>query len=114
MPLSFLKKLVRYRTITIAIANAAVTWAILIIAPLGLFAVITCTISVFISSLLIGNLSDRALLFLVAKGDRQNLDSNTTATLEANHHQEQSDSQNQRTGVPESSLIQQQIKKLLK
>jgi hypothetical protein len=64
---------------------------------------------------LIGNFSDRALLFLVGKGNRQNLGTNNaTVTLEANHHQDQSDSQNQRTGVAESSLIQEEIKKLLK
>lgn len=73
---SFLKKIVRDRTIITAIANATITWIILIIAPLGLFAVITCTIGVFISSLFIGNLSDRALLFLVGSGDRQNINPN--------------------------------------
>jgi hypothetical protein len=112
MSLSLIKKIVRYRTIIIAIANAIVTWVILIIAPLGLFAVITCTVGVFLSSLFIGNLSDRALLFLVGNGDRQNLDSNSTAALEANHHSDQS--QKQRTGNTNNSLILEQIKKLLK
>lgn len=112
MSLSLIKKIVRYRTIIIAIANAAVTWAILIIAPLGLFAVITCTLGVFLSSFLIGNLGDRALLFLVGSGDRQNLNSKSTATLEANHHNDQPNSQNQ--GNTNNSLIQEQIKKLLK
>jgi hypothetical protein len=79
MSLSFLKKLVRYRTITSAIANAAVTWGILIIAPLGLFAVIACTLGVFIGSLVIGNLSDQALLFLIGKSDRQNSISDRTS-----------------------------------
>ena len=112
MSLSLIKKIVHYRTIIIAITNAIVTWIILIIAPLGLFAVITCTVGVFLSSLFIGNLSDRALLFLVENGDRQNLDSNSTATLEANHHNDLP--QNQRTGNTNNSLIQEQIKKLLK
>jgi hypothetical protein len=99
---SFLKKIVRDRTIITAIANAAVTWIILIIAPLGLFAVITCTLGVFISSLVVGTFSDRALLFLVGSGDRQNFGSSSTATLEANPNQ------------TESSLIQDQIKRILK
>ncbi|MDX2255536.1 MAG: CRISPR-associated protein Csx18 [Pseudanabaenaceae cyanobacterium bins.39] len=73
---SLLKKFVRYRTVITAIANAAITWTILIIAPLGLFAVITCTLGVFLGSLLIGNLSDKALLFLVGNSDRQNINPN--------------------------------------
>ncbi|MBD2150408.1 hypothetical protein H6F44_09795 [Pseudanabaena sp. FACHB-1277] len=99
---SFLKKIVRDRTIITAIANAAVTWIILIIAPLGLFAVITCTLGVFISSVVIGNLSDRALLFLVGSGDRQTLNSQASAPITANDRD------------PENSLLQDQIKKLLK
>jgi hypothetical protein len=79
MSQSFLKKLVRYRTITNAIANAAVTWGILIIAPLGLFAVIACTLGVFIGSIVIGNLSDRALLFLIDNSDRHNSISGITS-----------------------------------
>ena len=99
---SFLKKIVRYRTIITAIANATITWIILIIAPLGLFAVITCTIGVFISSLFIGNLSDRALLLLVSQSDRQTLNSQGSAPLAANDRD------------PENSLLQDQIKRLLK
>ncbi|HBW58045.1 MAG TPA: hypothetical protein DEF27_09665, partial [Oscillatoriales bacterium UBA8482] len=41
--------------------NAVLTWIILIIAPLGLFAVITCTLGVFISSVIATWLGDRAL-----------------------------------------------------
>ena len=114
MPLPFLEKLVRYRTTTIAIANAAVTWTILIIAPLGLFAVITCTIGVFISSLIIGTLSDRALLFLIKQGDRQNLNpTDPQSSLNAQHIANNSPESNP---VSDSSAqqIQQQIKKLLK
>lgn len=85
MPLSFIKKIVRHRTIITAIANAAITWVVLIIAPLGLFAVIACTLGVFIGSLVVGNFSDRALLFLINNSDRQNFDSSYTATLEANN-----------------------------
>ena len=63
------KKLVKYRNYAVAFANAAVTWIILIIAPLGLFAVIICTLSVFFSSLIVGWLSDKALYQVI--GDRQ-------------------------------------------
>ncbi len=115
MSLSFLKNLVRYRTITIAIANAAVTWAILIIAPLGLFAVITCTVGVFISSFVIGNLSDRTFLFLIKQGDRQNLTSlNANLTLDANRASDNSQESNPVSDFQVQQQIQQQIKKLLK
>lgn len=77
---SFLKSLIRNRTIITAIANAAITWIILIIAPLGLFAVIICTVGVFLGSLLVGNLSDRILLFLI-NSDRQNLASPQTGSV---------------------------------
>jgi len=77
---SFLKSLIRNRTIITAIVNAAVTWVILIIAPLGLFAVIICTVGVFLGSLLVGNLSDRALLFLISR-DQQDLASPQTGSV---------------------------------
>lgn len=60
-----IKQLSRYRSLAIALANAALTWVILIIAPLGLFAVITCTVLVFASSLLLGVLGDMALTLLL-------------------------------------------------
>ena len=59
------KNLVRYRCWTVAVVNAGVTWVILIIAPLGLFAVIICTAAVFLSSLGIGLVCDRALYSLL-------------------------------------------------
>ena len=64
------KQLVTYRSWIVAITNAGVTWVILIIAPLGLFSVITCTLLVFGASLVNGWISDRALLGLLAAGDR--------------------------------------------
>lgn len=64
------QQLVRYRTWMVAIANAGMTWVILIIAPLGLFSVITCTLLVFAASLLNGWIGDRALLSLLAASDR--------------------------------------------
>ena len=62
---SVAKKLIRYRNLFVALSNAGITWIILIIAPLGLFAVIICTLSVFISSLLVGAVGDFALFSLL-------------------------------------------------
>lgn len=62
---SVAKKLVRYRSWCVAIVNAAITWVVLIIAPLGLFAVITCTICVFLGSLVTGWISNFALFSLI-------------------------------------------------
>lgn len=67
---SVAKQLVRYRSWFVAIANATITWIILIIAPLGLFAVITCTLGVFLSSLIIGWMLDRALFQLLRVSNR--------------------------------------------
>lgn len=55
------RQLMRYRTLLVALANAAITWVILIIAPLGLFAVINCTVMVFLASLATGFIGDLAL-----------------------------------------------------
>ncbi len=65
MSLSIVKKLVSYRSWILAVINAAITWIILIIPPLGLFAVISCTLGVFISSLSVGWVCDRALMRLL-------------------------------------------------
>lgn len=62
---SLVRRLMRYRSWMIAIINAGITWVILIIAPLGLFAVIICTVLVFLGSLATGMLSDLALLSLL-------------------------------------------------
>jgi len=64
-------KLIRARLVGVAIANAAVAWVVLIIAPLGLFAVIVCTVGVFLSSLGAGWVGDRALLYLLEATDWQ-------------------------------------------
>jgi hypothetical protein len=64
------KKLVQYRSWVVACTNAAITWTILIIAPLGLFAVIVCTLAVFFASLFVGRMCDRALLQLIRQRDR--------------------------------------------
>jgi hypothetical protein len=65
MPPYVAKKLVQHRTWVVAGVNAAITWTILIIAPLGLFAVIVCTLAVFFSSLIVGRMCDRALFQLI-------------------------------------------------
>ncbi|MEO8890296.1 MAG: CRISPR-associated protein Csx18 [Coleofasciculaceae cyanobacterium] len=62
---SVAKKLVRYRSWFVAIINALITWVVLIIAPLGLFAVITCTICVFFGSFVTGWISNLALFSLI-------------------------------------------------
>jgi predicted phage tail protein len=54
----------RNRTFLVALSNAGVTWVVLIIAPLGLMAVITCTVLVFLSSLGFGFICDRAYRLL--------------------------------------------------
>jgi uncharacterized membrane protein YfbV (UPF0208 family) len=66
MSLSTAKKVIRYHRFVLAFVNAGITWVILIIAPLGLFAVITCTVAVFLSSLGVGWVCDRAILSLLA------------------------------------------------
>jgi hypothetical protein len=53
-------QVVRNRTFLVALSNAGVTWVVLIIAPLGLLAVITCTVLVFLSSLGFGYICDKA------------------------------------------------------
>jgi hypothetical protein len=63
------RQLVRYRWGLVALANAAITWVVLIIAPLGLFAVINCTVLVFLASMATGWLGDMALLALLDSVD---------------------------------------------
>lgn len=65
---SLARSLVHYRTILVAIANAVIAWVVLIIAPLGLFAVITCTAAIFLTSLTLGLVGDVALLSLLRSG----------------------------------------------
>jgi hypothetical protein len=67
---SVTKKLVLYRCWMVALINAVITWITLIIAPLGLFAVILCTLGVFISSLVVGWMCDRALIRLINQNYR--------------------------------------------
>lgn len=62
---NFAQQLWRYRNLLVAIVNAAITWTVLIIAPLGLFAVMLCTGSVFLSTLVVGWVGDLLLLRLL-------------------------------------------------
>ncbi|MGB3205560.1 MAG: CRISPR-associated protein Csx18 [Crinalium sp.] len=71
MSLYTTKKMVNYRSWIVALVNAGVTWIILIIAPLGLFAVIICTLGVFLSSLAVGWVCDRTLLSILAANQRE-------------------------------------------
>ncbi|WP_052349753.1 CRISPR-associated protein Csx18 [Picosynechococcus sp. NKBG042902] len=61
----FAKQLFFYRHFLVAIANGIVTWVILIIAPLGLFAVIMNTFLVFLISLGFNIVGDRLLQALL-------------------------------------------------
>ncbi len=106
MPYSVVKQLVRYRSVLVALANAAITWVILIVAPLGLFAVILCTALVFLSSIVFGTVGDFALFSLLrpsgwntvsATTDPQNIDSQTSPT--ANPDQSQFEGE-QRQNLP--------------
>ncbi|MBD2500132.1 CRISPR-associated protein Csx18 [Anabaena azotica] len=63
MSVSMAGKLVLYRSWVVAVTNAAVTWVILMFAPLGLFAMILCTGAVFFASLVVGEICDRLTLY---------------------------------------------------
>jgi hypothetical protein len=71
-------QVVRNRTLLVALSNAGVTWIVLTIAPLGLLAVITCTVLVFLSSLGFGFICDRAYRILSPQ-ERETLAGQTTA-----------------------------------
>jgi hypothetical protein len=59
MSLSVAKRLVHYRSWLVAVVNGGITWIVLIIAPLGLLAVIICTLSVLLGSLMVSHLGQR-------------------------------------------------------
>lgn len=59
-----------YRSLGVAITNAAITWIVLIVAPLGLFAVILCTALVFVGSLAAGVAGDRIVSSLIKNSSR--------------------------------------------
>ncbi|WP_414575494.1 CRISPR-associated protein Csx18 [Anabaena sp. CCY 9402-a] len=98
MSTSVAKKLIRYRSWIVAVVNAATTWVILIIAPLGLFAVISCTVAVFLGSLLVGEICDRLLFQLLrnlqrdvmeARRETDNLDVGLYSYLDLSTQQEE-------------------------
>jgi hypothetical protein len=76
MSLFLARKLVMYRSGLVALFNAGITWVILIIAPLGLFSVIVCTVGVFISSLAVGWVCDRSLLQMLESSYREVMSAN--------------------------------------
>ncbi len=59
MSLSVAKRLVHYCSWLVAVVNGGITWTVLIIAPLGLLAVIICTLSVLLASLMVSHLGQR-------------------------------------------------------
>ncbi|ADI64701.1 conserved hypothetical protein ['Nostoc azollae' 0708] len=59
MSLSVAKRLMHYRSWLVAVVNGGITWIVLIIAPLGLLAVIICTLSVLLGSLMVSHLGQR-------------------------------------------------------
>jgi uncharacterized membrane protein len=61
------RSLLHFRNLLVALANASVTWIVLIIASLGLFAVIFCTLLVFTGSLASGWLGDLVLTQLLSR-----------------------------------------------
>lgn len=65
------KKLILYRNCFVAVGNATIAWIVLIIAPLGLFAVIVCTVLIFCSSLLVGTVGDWLLVALFRTDERK-------------------------------------------
>jgi hypothetical protein len=59
MSLSVAKRLVHYRSWFVAVVNGGITWIVLIIAPLGLLAVIIYTLSLLLGSLMVSHLGQR-------------------------------------------------------
>lgn len=64
------QQLTFYRSLGVASSSAAITWMVLIVAPLGLFAVILCTALVFIGSLAAGVAGDRIIMSLLKNSSR--------------------------------------------
>ncbi|MBW4700154.1 MAG: hypothetical protein KME03_20075 [Aphanocapsa lilacina HA4352-LM1] len=62
------------RNMLVSTATGLVTLVILLIAPLGLAAVITCTLAVTLASFCIGAVSDRVLAWLETGQARQMLE----------------------------------------
>jgi len=69
MNFALVRTIVRFRNVFVAILNGVITWIILIIAPLGLFTVIICTIAVFLSSLILGLVGDFFLFMMLRQGN---------------------------------------------
>ncbi|MBD2137698.1 hypothetical protein H6F32_08885 [Anabaena sp. FACHB-1237] len=64
------ENLVKSRNYAVAFANGGVTLIILIISRLSLLTVIICTLSVFLSSLIIGWICDKPLYQLISDRHR--------------------------------------------
>jgi len=68
MNFALVRTIVRFRNVFVAMFNAMITWILLIIAPLGLFTVIVCTVGVFFSSLIFGLVGDYFLFMMLRQG----------------------------------------------
>lgn len=60
-------RLVLFRNVSVALVNGLLTLIILLIAPLGLVAVITCTAAVILASFVIGTTSDQIFRWLTER-----------------------------------------------
>lgn len=67
------KRSARVRNVSVAVANGVITWIILIIAPLGLMAVIINTLLVVVASYVSATLADRVVRYLQPTEQRAEL-----------------------------------------
>ncbi len=67
------KKSARVRNLSVAVVNGALTWIILIIAPLGLMAVIVNTLLVVIASYVSATVADKVVRYLQPADQRAEL-----------------------------------------
>ncbi|WP_448573887.1 CRISPR-associated protein Csx18 [Trichothermofontia sp.] len=67
------KKSARMRNLAVAVVNGVLTWIILIIAPLGLMAVIVNTLLVAIASYVSATLADKVVRYLQPEAQRAEL-----------------------------------------
>lgn len=67
------KRSARARNLFVAVVNGVITWIILIIAPLGLMAVIVNTLLVMVASYVSATLADRVVRYLQPTEQRAEL-----------------------------------------
>lgn len=64
-------RFVLFRNVSVSLVNGLLTLIILLIAPLGLVAVITCTAAVTLASFVVGATSDQILRWLTERSPVQ-------------------------------------------